>query len=107
MTVYERPFGRALEDFTIGDVYRHWPGKTITEAGVVLDPVSGKPAISMAMDNIGRRIWKEVTTQKLNKYIAITLDARVLSAPVINSVIPDGRSQISGSFSFDKSTHFA
>ena len=32
MTVYERPFGRALEDFTIGDVYRHWPGKTITEA---------------------------------------------------------------------------
>ncbi len=32
MTVYERPFGRALEDFQIGDVYRHWPGKTITEA---------------------------------------------------------------------------
>ena len=32
MTVHERPFGRALEDFTVGDVYRHWPGKTITEA---------------------------------------------------------------------------
>jgi acyl dehydratase len=32
MTVHERPFGRYLEDFTIGDVYRHWPGKTITEA---------------------------------------------------------------------------
>ena len=32
MTVYERPFGRALEDFQVGDVYRHWPGKTITEA---------------------------------------------------------------------------
>jgi acyl dehydratase len=30
MTVHERPFGRALEDFTVGDVYRHWPGKTIT-----------------------------------------------------------------------------
>jgi acyl dehydratase len=26
-----RPFGRYLEDFTAGDVYRHWPGKTITE----------------------------------------------------------------------------
>jgi acyl dehydratase len=26
-----RPFGRYLEDFTVGDVYRHWPGKTITE----------------------------------------------------------------------------
>lgn len=32
MTSYERPFGRHLEDFVVGDVYRHWPGKTITEA---------------------------------------------------------------------------
>ena len=31
MTIHERPFGRALEDFVPGDVYRHWPGKTITE----------------------------------------------------------------------------
>ncbi|MHB1487172.1 MAG: MaoC family dehydratase [Acidimicrobiales bacterium] len=31
MTTYERPFGRYFEDFEIGDVYRHWPGKTITE----------------------------------------------------------------------------
>ncbi|MGH9000534.1 MAG: MaoC family dehydratase [Acidimicrobiia bacterium] len=32
MTVHERPFGRHFEDFAVGDVYRHWPGKTITEA---------------------------------------------------------------------------
>ncbi len=31
MTTYERPFGRYLEDFVVGDVYKHWPGKTITE----------------------------------------------------------------------------
>ena len=31
MTAYERPFGRHLEDFVVGDVSRHWPGKTITE----------------------------------------------------------------------------
>ncbi|MBM3729456.1 MAG: MaoC family dehydratase [Actinobacteria bacterium] len=31
MSEHDRPFGRHLEDFTIGDVYRHWPGKTITE----------------------------------------------------------------------------
>src|SRR5947209_20216246 len=30
--VYERPFGRYFEDFEVGDVYRRWPGKTITEA---------------------------------------------------------------------------
>jgi acyl dehydratase len=32
MTTYDRPFGRFFEDFVPGDVYRHWPGKTITEA---------------------------------------------------------------------------
>ena len=32
MTVHDRPFGRHFEDFEVGDVYRHWPGKTITEA---------------------------------------------------------------------------
>jgi acyl dehydratase len=31
VTVHERPFGRYFEDFVTGDVYRHWPGKTITE----------------------------------------------------------------------------
>ena len=32
MSTHDREFGRYLEDFDIGDVYRHWPGKTITEA---------------------------------------------------------------------------
>jgi acyl dehydratase len=32
VTTHDRPFGRAYEDFEPGDVYRHWPGKTITEA---------------------------------------------------------------------------
>ena len=31
--LHERaPFGRYFEDFEVGDVYKHWPGKTITEA---------------------------------------------------------------------------
>ena len=32
VSIYERPFGRTFEDFEVGDIYRHWPGKTITEA---------------------------------------------------------------------------
>jgi acyl dehydratase len=31
VAIIDRPFGRAFEDFEVGDVYRHWPGKTITE----------------------------------------------------------------------------
>jgi acyl dehydratase len=36
MTDGARPFGRFLEDFTVGDVYRHWPGKTVTQAEDIL-----------------------------------------------------------------------
>ena len=27
----ERAYGRYFEEFTAGDVYKHWPGRTITE----------------------------------------------------------------------------
>jgi SecD/SecF fusion protein len=77
-------------------------GKTILDAYASLDPMTGKPTVNMVMDNNGRRIWKEVTTKKLGKFIAITLDNKVLSAPVVSSVIPDGRSVINGSFSYDE-----
>src|ERR1051325_1844516 len=26
------PYGRSLEEFHVGDVYKHWPAKTVTEA---------------------------------------------------------------------------
>ena len=29
-------FGRYFEEFTVGDLYRHWPGRTITESDDVL-----------------------------------------------------------------------
>ena len=32
MSTFDRPFGRYFEDFQVGDIYKHWPGKTITEA---------------------------------------------------------------------------
>lgn len=28
----QKGFGRSLEEFNVGDIYRHWPGKTITDA---------------------------------------------------------------------------
>ncbi len=31
-----REFGRYLDDFTVGDVYKHWPGKTVTQAEDIL-----------------------------------------------------------------------
>lgn len=32
MAVIHTPFGRAYEDFHVGDILMHWPGRTITDA---------------------------------------------------------------------------
>ena len=32
MTVHQPYIGKYFEDFVTGDVYKHWPGRTITEA---------------------------------------------------------------------------
>ena len=33
---FEHRFGRYLEEFKVGDVYKHWPGRTITQADDIL-----------------------------------------------------------------------
>ena len=32
MTVFQPHIGRYYEDFDVGDIYKHWPGRTISEA---------------------------------------------------------------------------
>lgn len=32
MTIHQPNIGRYYEDFIIGDIYKHWPGRTISEA---------------------------------------------------------------------------
>ncbi|MEP6683767.1 MAG: protein translocase subunit SecDF [Parafilimonas sp.] len=59
----------------------------------------GRPAIKMEMDPTGTRIWAKLTAANIGKPIAIVLDNVVYSAPFVNGAIPNGSSEISGSFS--------
>lgn len=68
---------------------------------------SGKPAISMAMDAEGTRIWGKMTTDNVGKPIAIVLDNFVYSAPNVINPIPSGNSQISGNFTVQEATDLA
>lgn len=71
-------------------------GDIITHASQAF--IEGKPVVSMQMNGEGARIWKHITTNNIGRRIAITLDDWVYSAPVVNQEIPNGSSQISGSF---------
>ena len=59
----------------------------------------GRVAIKMSMDKVGERIWAKMTGDNIGKPIAIVMDETVYSAPFVNGVIPNGNSEITGSYS--------
>ncbi|PZP43910.1 MAG: protein translocase subunit SecDF, partial [Pseudopedobacter saltans] len=59
----------------------------------------GRVAIKMSMDAVGTHTWAQMTEKNIGRPIAIVLDNMVYSAPFVNGVIPNGSSEISGSYS--------
>ncbi len=62
----------------------------------------GRVAIKMTMDKVGERIWAKMTGDNIGKPIAIVMDNIVYSAPFVNGVIPNGSSEITGSFTVNE-----
>ncbi len=67
----------------------------------------GRPAIKMQMTPSGSRTWAKLTTDNVNKPIAIVLDDIVYSAPNVNGPIEGGNSEISGNFSVEEAQDLA
>lgn len=67
----------------------------------------GRPAIKMTMTPTGSRIWAKLTTDNVNKPIAIVLDDIVYSAPNVNGPIEGGNSEISGNFTVQEAQDLA
>ncbi len=59
---------------------------------------TGQIEVTMQMTASAASQWAQVTGANIGKYIAIVLDNRVYSAPVVNQKITGGNSQISGNF---------
>jgi len=66
-----------------------------------------KPVVSMTMTPEGAREWATVTRNNLKKPVAIVLDGVVYSAPVIQTEINGGQSQISGNFTTQQTQDLA
>lgn len=85
-------------------------GEVITDATQDLDEYS-RPSVSMKMNATGTKVWARMTADATNKTphgrIAIVLDNLVYSAPVVNGEIPNGNSQITGSFTLDEAKDLA
>ncbi len=67
----------------------------------------GRPAIKMTMTPTGSRIWAKMTTDNVNKFIAIVLDDIVYSDPIVNGPIEGGNTEISGNFTVQQAQDLA
>lgn len=81
-------------------------GEVITDARQSLDE-RAQPAVTMQMNAIGAKKWRNLTGANIQRSIAIVLDNYVYTAPNVVQEIPNGSSSISGSFSIEEATDLA
>ncbi len=82
-------------------------GKNITDASVGFGQEFNEPIVLLQFDGDGAKIFSDLTAANVNRRLAIVLDDKVQSAPVINERIPSGNAQISGRFNYEQAYDLA
>lgn len=82
-------------------------GKVVTDAAVSLNNATPIPVVSLEMNGEGAHTWARVTGNNIGRRIAITLDGKVHSAPVVRGKITGGRSVIEGMGSIEEAKALA
>lgn len=82
-------------------------GEYITDARATIESNNNQFSVSMSFNARGAKIFERVTGENIKKRLAIVLDGKCYSAPVIQDKIPGGKAQITGSFSQDEARDLA
>ncbi len=73
-------------------------GSYLTDAKVQIDSKYNEPYVLIELDRKGARIFEKITEENVHRRLAIVLDNRVYTAPVIQEKISGGVARITGSF---------
>lgn len=73
-------------------------GRFLESARVEFDPNTRQPLVSLVFNEEGKKLFGQLTTANIGKTIAIFLDGRAISTPVVQTAITDGKAVISGRF---------
>ena len=81
-------------------------GKDVKEATAILDETSS-PVVSLELNEEGKAKFAEVTANNIGKTISIYMDEEVVSSPVVQTTITDGKAVINGMTSMEEATQLA
>ncbi len=68
---------------------------------------NGKPVVSFSMNRVGAKLFADITKQNAGKKLAIVIDNKLISAPVISEPILGGAGNIQGNFTINSANELA
>ena len=82
-------------------------GENLIDAQPRMDSETNETVVSFSLDRVGAKRFGKATTTGIGKQLAIVLDGKIISAPVVQDAIVSGSGQISGGFTFQTATDLA
>jgi len=82
-------------------------GEYLTDARVQIDSQYNEPYVSIKFNRKGARLFEKITEANVKRRLAIVLDSKIHSAPVIQEKIGGGEARITGNFSHDEAHDLA
>ena len=82
-------------------------GDNLLDAQPRMNSESNETVVTFSLDRVGAKRFGKATSTGIGKRLAIVLDGKIISAPVIRDTIATGSGQISGGFTFQSATDLA
>jgi len=82
-------------------------GNNLISAQPSFDTQTNQTTVNISLDRAGAKKFARATQNNVGKRLAIVLDNKIISAPVINEPILGGNSVITGNFTFQSATDLA
>ena len=82
-------------------------GDNLLDAQPKMNNQTNETIVSFTLDRVGAKRFGKATSSNIGRQLAIVLDGKIISAPVVRDTIASGNGQISGGFTFQSATDLA
>jgi len=82
-------------------------GAQLKSASVMFDNLTGVPQVNIEFNDEGKKLFADITTRNVGKQVAIFLDGQLISQPVVNEPITEGKAVITGKFTLEEAKQLA